>query len=165
MAIFSLNKDLPCIQIFPRPSVWWHRIILPISSTSCFLNTFINSTLSCSEKNCSKLVERNAPTTPWCGRINPAQNLPGQCRHPPSRTTIEPPQEARLLGGHGGWVVEGVSTKSGTNETQRLKQMMYMSRWGMTVVVCVGWNDNNHVTSTNHINWWESKFIIMLVFG
>ena len=77
MAMFSLNKRLS-IEINPRPSIWWYIFIPPssISSTSCFLFPFINSTKKTCFKFSSKLVEGKARNPLM--RTPLTQNVPGQ---------------------------------------------------------------------------------------
>ena len=165
-------------EILPRPSNWWYLILsTSIYSTSGFLELHLFLFQKTPpQKSCPKFVERKHTNPLWCERPQPFPKLPGQYRRAPL--------DYQGLGGQGGWVVEGVSTKMWRQMKHRDWNRWFLDEvWhGMTVAVCVKWwNDiitmwptriikiNGKVSLKYHVsfgqmNGWDANDVHVIIY-
>ena len=134
-------------EIFPTPSVWWYSIILPTSISNLWFPESITSTLLLPiPQNTAQNLWNGTHATRLMRTPNPRPKKPGQCRQGRSKqglTRCTHLNRPGLVRGEGGWVVEGVSRKSGAKWNTEIKTGDYWFLEMRHDCNDMWWNDKN----------------------
>lgn len=151
-------------EIFPTPSVWWYSIIIPTSIFNLWFPESITSTLLLPiPQNTAQNLWNGTHATRLMRTPHPRPKKPGQCRQGRSKqglTRCTHLNRPGLVGGEGGWVVEGVSRKSGAKWNTEIKTGDYWFLEMRHDCNDMWWNDKKQYVFILGINeslrckWW-----------